>query len=60
MSLRSDAAEIVFDHVTKRYGNSPRPAVDDLSLHDPGGRDLRAHRPLGRRQDAPRCRWSTA
>jgi osmoprotectant transport system ATP-binding protein len=31
------AAEIVFDRVTKRYGNSPRPAVDDLSLTIPEG-----------------------
>jgi osmoprotectant transport system ATP-binding protein len=37
MSLRSDAAEIVFDHVTKRYGGSDRPAVDDLSLTIPAG-----------------------
>jgi osmoprotectant transport system ATP-binding protein len=37
MSLRSDAAEIVFDHVTKRYGGSERPAVDDLSLTIPAG-----------------------
>ena len=26
------AAEIVFDHVTKRYSGRPEPAVDDLSL----------------------------
>ncbi len=31
------AAEIVLDHVTKRYGNSPRPAIDDLSLTIPAG-----------------------
>jgi osmoprotectant transport system ATP-binding protein len=31
------AAEIVFDHVTKRYGESSRPAVDDLSLTIPAG-----------------------
>jgi osmoprotectant transport system ATP-binding protein len=37
MTLRSDAAEIVFDHVTKRYGGSDRPAVDDLSLAIPAG-----------------------
>ena len=37
MSLRSDAAEIVFDHVTKRYGGSERPAVDDLNLTIPAG-----------------------
>src|SRR4051794_1722852 len=37
MSLRSDAAEIVCDHVTKRYGGSDRPAVDDLSLRIPAG-----------------------
>ena len=33
----SEAAEIVFDHVTKRYGSSPRPAVDDLSFAIPAG-----------------------
>jgi len=37
MTLRSDAAEIVFDHVTKRYAGSERPAVDDLSLTIPAG-----------------------
>jgi osmoprotectant transport system ATP-binding protein len=37
MTLGSDAAEIVFDHVTKRYGGSERPAVDDLSLTIPAG-----------------------
>ena len=37
MTLRSDAAEIVFDHVTKRYGGSERPAVDDLNLTIPAG-----------------------
>jgi osmoprotectant transport system ATP-binding protein len=31
------AAEIVFDHVTKRYGESSQPAVDDLSLTIPAG-----------------------
>jgi osmoprotectant transport system ATP-binding protein len=31
------AAEIVLDHVTKRYGNSARPAIDDLSLTIPAG-----------------------
>jgi osmoprotectant transport system ATP-binding protein len=33
----SSAAEIEFDHVTKRYGNSSRPAIDDLSLTIPAG-----------------------
>jgi osmoprotectant transport system ATP-binding protein len=37
MTPSSSAAEIVFDHVTKRYGNSPRPAVDDLSITIPAG-----------------------
>src|SRR4051794_41584955 len=37
MSLRSDAAEIVFDHVTKRYAGSERPAIDDLSITIPAG-----------------------
>jgi osmoprotectant transport system ATP-binding protein len=32
VSTESSAAEIVLDHVTKRYGNSARPAIDDLSL----------------------------
>ena len=31
------AAEIVFDHVTKRYSGRPEPAVDDLSLTIPAG-----------------------
>ena len=31
------AAEIVLDHVTKRYGTSARPAIDDLSLTIPAG-----------------------
>ena len=37
MSAESTAAEIVLDHVTKRYGNSARPAIDDLSLTIPAG-----------------------
>src|SRR4051794_32177149 len=37
MTLRSDAAEIVFDHVTTRYGGWAGPAVDDLSLTIPAG-----------------------
>src|SRR3954462_14405744 len=37
MTTSSSAAEIVFEHVTKRYGNSPRPAVDDLSFTVPAG-----------------------
>src|SRR5262245_9589539 len=37
MTPSTSAAEIVFDHVTKRYGNSPRPAVDDLSITIPAG-----------------------
>jgi osmoprotectant transport system ATP-binding protein len=36
-AVTSSAAEIVFDHVTKRYGNSPRPAVDDLTIKIPAG-----------------------
>jgi osmoprotectant transport system ATP-binding protein len=36
-SRGSSAAEIVFDHVTKRYGNAARPAIDDLSLTLPAG-----------------------
>ena len=31
------AAEIQFQHVTKRYGDSPRAAIDDLSLTIPAG-----------------------
>jgi osmoprotectant transport system ATP-binding protein len=37
VSTESSAAEIVLDHVTKRYGNSARPAIDDLSLTIPAG-----------------------
>jgi osmoprotectant transport system ATP-binding protein len=37
MTDASAAAEIVFDHVTKRYGNSPQPAVNDLSITIPAG-----------------------
>ena len=37
VSAESTAAEIVLDHVTKRYGNSARPAIDDLSLTIPAG-----------------------
>jgi osmoprotectant transport system ATP-binding protein len=37
VNAESTAAEIVLDHVTKRYGNSPRPAIDDLSLTMPAG-----------------------
>jgi len=37
VSAESTAAEIVLDHVTKRYGNSPKPAIDDLSLTIPAG-----------------------
>jgi osmoprotectant transport system ATP-binding protein len=33
----SDAAEIVFDHVTKRYAGRDAAAVDDLSLKIPAG-----------------------
>ena len=36
MSTRT-AAEIVFDHVTKRYPGREQPAVDDLSLEIPAG-----------------------
>jgi osmoprotectant transport system ATP-binding protein len=31
------AAEIELDHVTKRYGSNPKPAIDDLSLTIPAG-----------------------
>jgi osmoprotectant transport system ATP-binding protein len=37
VNAESTAAEIVLDHVTKRYGNSPRPAIDDLSITIPAG-----------------------
>ena len=37
MNAGSSAAEIEFDHVTKRYGDSPKPAIDDLSLTIPSG-----------------------
>jgi osmoprotectant transport system ATP-binding protein len=35
--LGTTAAEIVFDHVTKRYQNATKPAVNDLSLVMPAG-----------------------
>jgi osmoprotectant transport system ATP-binding protein len=37
MTLESAAAEIVFDHVTKRYAGQDKPAVDDLTLTIPAG-----------------------
>jgi osmoprotectant transport system ATP-binding protein len=37
MTFESSAAEIEFDHVTKRYGNNPQPAINDLSLTIPAG-----------------------
>jgi osmoprotectant transport system ATP-binding protein len=37
VNAESTAAEIVLDHVTKRYGNSARPAIDDLSITIPAG-----------------------
>ena len=37
MTAESTAAEIVLDHVTKRYDNSARPAIDDLSITIPAG-----------------------
>ena len=37
MNAEPSAAEIVLDHVTKRYGNSQRPAINDLSLTIPAG-----------------------
>jgi osmoprotectant transport system ATP-binding protein len=37
MTESSRAAEIVFDHVTKRYAGEERPAIDDLSLSIPAG-----------------------
>jgi osmoprotectant transport system ATP-binding protein len=35
--MRGGAAEIVFDHVTKRYPGRAEPAVDDLTLTVPAG-----------------------
>ena len=35
--MSGEAAEIVFDHVTKRYPGRPEPAVDDLTLTVPAG-----------------------
>ena len=35
--MNSDAAEIVFDHVTKRYAGRDAAALDDLSLEIPAG-----------------------
>jgi osmoprotectant transport system ATP-binding protein len=37
VTARRPAAEIVFEHVVKRYGNSPKPAIDDLTLTIPAG-----------------------
>jgi osmoprotectant transport system ATP-binding protein len=37
VSAESTAAEIVLDHVTKRYGESARPAINDLSITIPAG-----------------------
>ena len=37
MKAGAGAAEIELDHVTKRYGSSARPAIDDLSLTIPAG-----------------------
>ena len=37
MTDSSPAAQIVFDHVTKRYAGSSQPAIDDLSLTIPEG-----------------------
>jgi osmoprotectant transport system ATP-binding protein len=37
VTAESTAAEIVLDHVTKRYGNSARPAINDLSITIPAG-----------------------
>jgi osmoprotectant transport system ATP-binding protein len=37
VSAESSAAEIVLDHVTKRYGESARPAINDLSITIPAG-----------------------
>jgi osmoprotectant transport system ATP-binding protein len=37
VNAESTAAEIVLDHVTKRYENSARPAIDDLSITIPAG-----------------------
>ena len=51
MSLRSDAAEIVFDHVTKRYaGRSGRRSTTCRSRSRPGEICV-LDRPVGRRQD---------
>ena len=35
--MSGEAAEIVFDHVTKRYPGRTAPAVDDLTLTVPAG-----------------------
>ena len=37
MNDGATAAQIELDHVTKRYGSNPRPAIDDLSLTIPAG-----------------------
>jgi osmoprotectant transport system ATP-binding protein len=37
MSGNSTGAQIVFDHVVKRYDNNAKPAIDDLSITIPAG-----------------------
>ena len=32
-----EVSSLRYDHVTKRYGNSPQPAVDDLTIEVPAG-----------------------
>ena len=49
--MPTSAAEVVFDKATKLYPGRPEPAVDDLSLTVPAGRDLRPRRTVGQRQD---------
>ena len=51
VSTSHTAAEIVFDHVTKRYAGREEAALDDLSLEIPAGHVLRPGRPVRRRQD---------
>lgn len=48
MTESSGAEEIVFDHVAKRYGNSPKPTIDDLSLTLPAGDICAVIGPSGR------------
>ena len=58
-SAYPQAATLEFGHVQKRYPGASEPAIDDLSLRGPRGRDLRARRARRAAARPPRCGWST-